>query len=129
MTGLHPRRVLAILSLAELLAMAPWFSASAVAPTLSRLWQLGGAGTAWLTISVQLGFVVGALVSAMLTLADIWSARRLVAASAAIAALATVGVAIAPNAAAGIVLRMRSEERRVGKECTVLCRSRWSPYH
>ena len=26
-------------------------------------------------------------------------------------------------------IMMRSEERRVGKECTVLCRSRWSPYH
>ena len=24
---------------------------------------------------------------------------------------------------------MRSEERRVGKECRALCRSRWSPYH
>ena len=24
---------------------------------------------------------------------------------------------------------MRSEERRVGKECVSLCRSRWSPYH
>ena len=23
----------------------------------------------------------------------------------------------------------RSEERRVGKECAVRCRSRWSPYH
>ena len=23
----------------------------------------------------------------------------------------------------------RSEERRVGKECYALCRSRWSPYH
>ena len=23
----------------------------------------------------------------------------------------------------------RSEERRVGKECRPLCRSRWSPYH
>jgi alkylation response protein AidB-like acyl-CoA dehydrogenase len=23
----------------------------------------------------------------------------------------------------------RSEERRVGKECRTLCRSRWSPYH
>ena len=23
----------------------------------------------------------------------------------------------------------RSEERRVGKECVRLCRSRWSPYH
>ena len=26
-------------------------------------------------------------------------------------------------------LRNRSEERRVGKECSELCRSRWSPYH
>ena len=25
--------------------------------------------------------------------------------------------------------RDRSEERRVGKECMVQCRSRWSPYH
>ena len=24
---------------------------------------------------------------------------------------------------------MRSEERRVGKECSEPCRSRWSPYH
>ena len=25
--------------------------------------------------------------------------------------------------------KKRSEERRVGKECLRLCRSRWSPYH
>ena len=25
--------------------------------------------------------------------------------------------------------QQRSEERRVGKECLRLCRSRWSPYH
>ena len=25
--------------------------------------------------------------------------------------------------------RLRSEERRVGKECHLTCRSRWSPYH
>ena len=25
--------------------------------------------------------------------------------------------------------KVRSEERRVGKECLRLCRSRWSPYH
>ena len=31
---------------------------------------------------------------------------------------------VAACAAAG-----RSEERRVGKECTAWCRSRWSPYH
>ena len=26
-------------------------------------------------------------------------------------------------------MALRSEERRVGKECLRLCRSRWSPYH
>ena len=26
-------------------------------------------------------------------------------------------------------LLVRSEERRVGKECIAVCRSRWSPYH
>ena len=34
---------------------------------------------------------------------------------------------------AAILLRIfdhiRSEERRVGKECLSVCRSRWSPYH
>ena len=25
--------------------------------------------------------------------------------------------------------KYRSEERRVGKECASMCRSRWSPYH
>jgi MFS family permease len=101
-----PKRVLAILAAAELLAMAPWFSASAVAPTLARVWSLSPAGTAWLTISVQLGFVGGALVSAILTLADRWSARRLVAGSAALAAVATVGVALAPSPGFGVACRL-----------------------
>src|SRR3546814_9382034 len=30
---------------------------------------------------------------------------------------------------ASVSHRMRSEERRVGKECVSTCRSRWSPYH
>ena len=30
---------------------------------------------------------------------------------------------------ADLDLKDRSEERRVGKECLRLCRSRWSPYH
>src|SRR3546814_8093104 len=31
--------------------------------------------------------------------------------------------------ALGVFASMRSEERRVGKECVSTCRSRWSPYH
>ena len=30
---------------------------------------------------------------------------------------------------AGFTVSIRSEERRVGKECASMCRSRWSPYH
>ena len=45
---------------------------------------------------------------------------------------ATYG-AVAENltAATGATVELtgRSEERRVGKECRLLCRSRWSPYH
>ena len=39
----------------------------------------------------------------------------------------------AVHALRGVMLNVpvggRSEERRVGKECVRLCRSRWSPYH
>jgi len=100
-----PGRVLFYLSVAELLAMAPWFSASAVAPALSQHWALSATQTAWLTISVQLGFVVGALVSATLTLPDRWSARRLLAGAAFCAAAATAAVAAAPSAGLAIALR------------------------
>src|SRR3546814_4977708 len=52
-------------------------------------------------------------------------------------ALAEAGIAdaVAPLGTAltetqlGLIWRMRSEERRVGKECVSKCRSRWSPYH
>ena len=30
---------------------------------------------------------------------------------------------------ADVITALRSEERRVGKECASMCRSRWSPYH
>ena len=41
--------------------MSVWFSASAVVPELTQLWHLDDSGRAWLTMSVQIGFVVGAL--------------------------------------------------------------------
>ena len=64
------RRILLLLAVAELLAMALWFSASAVVPQLTAEWGLSGGERSWLTMSVQLGFVVGALLSALFNLAD-----------------------------------------------------------
>lgn len=79
---------LLLLSVAELFAMTLWFSASAVVPQLAAEWDLGGAGQSWLTMSVQLGFVAGALVSAVLNLPDRMPVRTLIALSAAVAATA-----------------------------------------
>src|SRR3989304_6803439 len=68
-------RILVLLSIAELLGMALWFSASAVSPALEVEWQLSDSGKAWLTMSVQIGFVVGAFLSALLNFSDIFNAR------------------------------------------------------
>ena len=102
---MSPGRALAILSVAELCAMAPWFSASAVSGTLARVWSLSTAGAAWLTVSVQLGFVAGAFVSSLLALADLWSARRLFAASATAAGLFTLALTVVPGPRWAFALR------------------------
>lgn len=87
-------RQLALLALVELLAMGLWFSASAVVPDLEGAWGLTGSGASWLTMSVQLGFVTGAVLSAVFTLSDIWDPRRLIAASALLGAGATAAIAL-----------------------------------
>jgi len=71
-----------LLALVEILAMSLWFSASAVLPQLTADWALDKNQQSWLTMSVQIGFVIGALLSAAFNLADRIPATRLMAASA-----------------------------------------------
>jgi MFS family permease len=68
---------LTLVALALLLAMGLWFGVSAVAPQIAREWRLDEATTAWLTLAVQLGFVVGTLLSAVLNLPDVVRVRVL----------------------------------------------------
>ena len=97
---------LVVLATAMLLGMAPWFSATAVAPALVATWHATPTTAAWLTMAVQLGFVIGTLTSAILVLADRWSARRLAAGSALLAGLATGALAFgATTPGAAIFLR------------------------
>ena len=78
-------RMLALLSLAELLGMSVWFAASATAPHLRAAWGLSVGEAGWLTTSVQLGFVAGTIVAAVLNLADVIPSRRYFAVSALLA--------------------------------------------
>lgn len=99
-------RQLALLSLAELLALSLWFSASAVLPSLVREWSLGDGGQAALTVAVQAGFIVGTLLSALGNLPDVLSPRTLMAASVAGGAAANAALAVgADGPGAAIALR------------------------
>ncbi|WP_322495545.1 hypothetical protein [Chloroflexus sp.] len=82
------------LALAVWLAKGTWFSASAVAPALTAEWRLDDTVRAWLTMSVQLGFAVGAFGSAALGLADRWPTHWFFAGAATLAALCTVLIAL-----------------------------------
>jgi len=100
------RSQLALLALAESLAMGPWFAASAVLPQLRAEWALDAGLASWLTMSVQLGFVTGALGSAVLNLPDRVSLPRLFAGSALLAAAATALIP-ALHAGPGLALVLR----------------------
>ena len=89
------RRALALLAAAELLGMSVWFSASALAPELRAQWSLSAAAAGWLTSAVQLGFVTGTAVAAVLNLADVIPSRTLFALSALGAAAANAALLLA----------------------------------
>jgi len=91
-------RNLTLLALAIMLAPAVWFAGAATVPPLLASGAITGAQAGWLTAAVQLGFVAGTLVSALLSLADRLPARRLFLASALLAGLATAAQAFLPPA-------------------------------
>ena len=100
------RHALALLAACELGAMALWFSATAVVPSLTAEYGLTGSHASLFTSSVQAGFVVGTLFSAVLGLADRIDPRRFFMIAALIAALANAAILlIDPTSPAVIVLR------------------------
>jgi MFS family permease len=97
--------MLAVVSVAQFLGMTLWFSATAVTPLLIVDFNIAPANAAWLTMSVQAGFVAGTLLSALTNLADVLNARRLMFIGSIIGALANAAVLVAPGAAAVVGLR------------------------
>jgi MFS family permease len=86
-------RALIFIALAQILALSVWFAGAAALPALLAESALGTIHQAALTSSVQIGFVIGALASAVLGLPDRMDPRRLFALGALAAALAN-GIAL-----------------------------------
>ncbi len=97
--------MLGLLSVAELLGMSLWMTASAVTPQLAELWGLTTAQSGWLTTSVQIGFVAGTAVAAVLNLADVWSSRNFFATSAVCAAASNAALLLESGFQLALVAR------------------------
>ncbi len=99
------RRQLMLLAIALVLAMSTWFSTAAVLGQLRVVWNLSTTQASWLTIVVQLGFVVGALASALTNLADRVTPLRLILIGSIGAAMANALVVAADGFTLGLVAR------------------------
>ena len=95
-----------VVSLAQFLGMTLWFSATAANAPIVAEFHLTPAETAWLTMAVQGGFVLGTLISALLNLPDLLSPRRLFAIGCVAGALANAALVAASGPLALIALRV-----------------------
>lgn len=99
-------RSITLLLVAELAAMSLWFVSAAILPEMLREVAIPPARQAALSSAVQAGFVVGALVSAVLGVADRFDPRRVFAVSAILAAFANASLLVVePGSLAAISAR------------------------
>jgi len=99
-------RSVSAIATAQVAALSVWFSSAAVLPDLASRYALSSIQEAAYTSAVQLGFVLGALLSAILNLADRFDPRRFFAVSSLAAGAANAALLlIDPAAEAAILLR------------------------
>jgi MFS family permease len=99
-------RALVLLCACEVMALALWFSASAVVPALTAEFGLGATQGALLSSAVAFGYVAGTFLSAYLNLADRLDPRRFFAAAAIFGAAANATV-LAVDPAGWLVVLLR----------------------
>lgn len=101
-----PAVALAVIAVSIVLSMSVWFSASFVVPQLTVLWSLSPGQASLLTISVQIGFVLGAVGSAATGLADAVRPRALMCVGALGAAAANAALLLVDGLTAALLLRL-----------------------
>jgi MFS family permease len=93
-----------LLALCEVAALALWFSASAVVPSILLDYQLSDTQISLFTSTVQAGFVLGTLLSAFLGLADRLDPRRFFMVATLIAAAANASLLLVEPGTAWVYL-------------------------
>lgn len=96
-------RSLCLLTLAVVLAMSLWFVSAAIITEMTAETPMSARRQALLSSGVQIGFVAGALISAVLGLADRFDPRRLFALAAILAAALNAALTVLPVGGDGAV--------------------------
>ncbi|WP_066288459.1 MFS transporter [Bacillus sp. FJAT-29937] len=99
-------RALIWIGLSELCALSLWYSASVIAPELIKVWNFSPNSEAWLSASVPIGFVFGALFSSYIGVADRFNARKVLAVSALQGAILNALLIVIDSSFFGILLRI-----------------------
>ncbi|WP_051423052.1 MFS transporter [Arthrobacter sp. MA-N2] len=99
-------RSIRLILLCQVLTLAVWFASTAALPSIAVLESISETQMALMTSVLQVGFVIGALVSAFLNVADRFDPRNLFAVSAIVAALTTAALlVVSPVGTEALVLR------------------------
>jgi MFS transporter, DHA1 family, inner membrane transport protein len=98
-----PRRILPVIVLSQFAGTSLWFAVNAVMPDLQQAWGLPAESVGMLTSAVQLGFVTGTLVFALLMLADRFLPSRVFLVCSVLGALLNAGTLLADGRLALLV--------------------------
>jgi len=98
--------MLLLVSIAEMLAISVWLVSTAISQQLEEVWQLAPWQSAALTTSVQIGFVVGTLLAALLNLADLFPNRLYFSVCAIMTALCNLALLVCDGFWAAMLARL-----------------------
>jgi MFS family permease len=92
----RPARILPLIIFSQFTGTSLWFAGNAVIGDLQLAWGLGTQALAYVTSAVQLGFICGTLLFAILVIADRFSPRRVFFCCSLAGALANIALLVAP---------------------------------
>lgn len=98
-------RVVGTISVATMLAMSVWFSASFIVADLRLVWGMPAAFTGLLSFGLQIGFIAGAMLSSLLGLVERIGSRRIFFSAAMSAGALNLALLVTDDFRVGIVLR------------------------
>ena len=100
----RPARILPVIIFSQFAGSSLWFAGNAILMDLQRHWELPEQSVGYITSAVQLGFIAGTLLFALLSIADRFSSRRVFFLCSLAGAAATLAVLIVPQSLRWLLL-------------------------